>query len=52
MSLNTILTMRTQEIGDQKWRKMWKSVWRRAKKKKKKKKNNKKKKKNNVTSSQ
>ena len=33
MSLNTILTIRTQEIGSQKWRKMWKSAWRRALKK-------------------
>ena len=24
MSLNTILTIRTQEIGSQKWHKMWK----------------------------
>ena len=33
MSLNTILTIRTQEIGGQKWRKIWKSAWRRALKK-------------------
>ena len=26
MSLNTILTIKTQEIGGQKWRKMWKSA--------------------------
>ena len=26
MSLNTILTIRTQEIGGQKWLKMWKSA--------------------------
>ena len=26
MSLNTILTIRTQENGGQKWRKMWKSA--------------------------
>ena len=33
MNLNAILTIRTQEIGGQKWRKQWKSAWRRALKK-------------------
>ena len=34
MSLNTILIIRTREIGGQKSRKMWKSAWRRALEKK------------------